>query len=145
MKAIINDKEVTFEVLNLNDDSIKLKIGKREFFYSKKELSLNVTEFNDKLQIFDQDLEAYAKILPKVNSAEALSMSTGSMLSPMPGKIFKVLKEEGSEVKKGEVILIMEAMKMEHSIKANKDGVLKKILFKEGEQVQGQSVLCELE
>jgi biotin carboxyl carrier protein len=63
----------------------------------------------------------------------------------MPGKIFKVLLKEGDSVKIGDIILIMEAMKMEHAIKANKDGVVSKILFGEGEQVSGNSALCELE
>lgn len=70
---------------------------------------------------------------------------SGGLTSPMPGKIFKVLKEEGSEVKKGETILILEAMKMEHSIRADKDGKVKKIKFKVGELVQGGVTLAEVE
>jgi biotin carboxyl carrier protein len=69
----------------------------------------------------------------------------GSLTSPMPGKIFKVIKEIGSEVKKGEPILILEAMKMEHSIRADKDGKVKNIFFKVGELVQGGVVLAEVE
>lgn len=69
----------------------------------------------------------------------------GGLTSPMPGKIFKVIKGAGSEVTKGETILILEAMKMEHSIRADKDGKVKQINFKEGELVQGGVVLVELE
>lgn len=69
----------------------------------------------------------------------------GGLTSPMPGKIFKVLKEKGAEVKKGETILILEAMKMEHAIRADKDGKIKKINFQTGELVQGGVVLAELE
>ncbi len=69
----------------------------------------------------------------------------GSLISPMPGKIFKVIKEVGSSVKKGEAILILEAMKMEHSIRSDKDGVVKKINFKVGELVQGGVSLAEVE
>jgi biotin carboxyl carrier protein len=69
----------------------------------------------------------------------------GGLTSPMPGKIFKVLKESGSEVKKGEAILILEAMKMEHSIRADKDGTVKKIFYKVGELVQGGVTLAEVE
>jgi len=70
---------------------------------------------------------------------------TGGLVSPMPGKIFKVLRPEGSKVQKGETILILEAMKMEHSMRADVDGVVKKIFFKEGELVQGGVVLAQLE
>ena len=69
----------------------------------------------------------------------------GGLTSPMPGKIFKVLKEAGSEVKKGEPILILEAMKMEHSIRSDKDGKVKKINYKVGELVQGGVTLAEVE
>lgn len=68
----------------------------------------------------------------------------GGLASPMPGKIFKIVKEVGSEVKKGETILILEAMKMEHSIRSDKDGKVKKINFKVGELVQGGVVLAEV-
>ena len=70
---------------------------------------------------------------------------TGGLVSPMPGKIFKVVKEAGTEVKKGEPILILEAMKMEHSIRADKDGKVKKIFYKVGELVQGGVTLAEVE
>jgi 3-methylcrotonyl-CoA carboxylase alpha subunit len=59
------------------------------------------------------------------------------MMSPMPGKIFKVLKEVGEKVNKGDTILIMEAMKMEHPVKATSDGVIDNIFYKEGTQVDG--------
>ncbi len=72
-------------------------------------------------------------------------VQAGSLVSPMPGKIFKIVKEIGSPVKKGEPILILEAMKMEHSIRADKDGTVKKILFKVGELVQGGIILAEVE
>ncbi len=69
----------------------------------------------------------------------------GGLTSPMPGKIFKILKEAGSEVKKGEPILILEAMKMEHSIRSDKDGKVQKIFFQVGELVQGGVVLASVE
>ncbi len=69
----------------------------------------------------------------------------GGLTSPMPGKIFKILKAPGSEVKKGEPILILEAMKMEHSIRSDKDGKVKEIFYKVGELVQGGVTLAEVE
>lgn len=69
----------------------------------------------------------------------------GGLTSPMPGKIFKVLKETGSEVKKGEAILILEAMKMEHSIRSDKDGIVKKINYAVGALVQGGVTLAEVD
>jgi biotin carboxyl carrier protein len=70
---------------------------------------------------------------------------SGGLASPMPGKIFKILKEVGSVVKKGDPILVLEAMKMEHSIRSDKDGTVKRIPFKVGELVQGGVLLAEVE
>lgn len=69
----------------------------------------------------------------------------GGLVSPMPGKIFKVVRQVGSEVTKGDTILILEAMKMEHAIRSDKDGKVKKILFKTGDLVQGGVTLAEVE
>ncbi len=146
MKAIVNNEKVEFIITHKDSNSVTLKINDRKFTFSKEDLSLNINDFTDDLyQVFDGDIEAYAKILPKAKSSSSQSMKEGSLLSPMPGKIFKILLKEGDSVKAGDTILILEAMKMEHNIKANKDGVLTKILYKEGEQVTGNSLLCELD
>ena len=75
--------------------------------------------------------------------------STGNegdkVISPMPGKITKVFVTEGQEVKSGETLAVMEAMKMEHSLKSPKDGIVKKILFSEDSLVEGQVELIIVE
>jgi biotin carboxyl carrier protein len=63
--------------------------------------------------------------------------------APMPCKILKVLKNFGDEVKKGEVLMVVESMKMEMSINAPEDGVFGTIRA-EGEAVEEASVLCEV-
>ncbi|TRO81155.1 biotin/lipoyl-binding protein [Desulfuromonas acetexigens] len=64
--------------------------------------------------------------------------------APMPGKIFKLLVNVGDEVKAGETLLSTEAMKMETNVKAKEDGVVKEVLFKEGDQVQQGDLLVLL-
>lgn len=84
-------------------------------------------------------------ISPAGKKAKKAVGGAGNLTSPMPGKIFKIVKEVGSQVAKGETILILEAMKMEHSIRADKDGKVKKIMFKTGDLVQGGVTLAEVE
>ncbi len=64
---------------------------------------------------------------------------------PMPGKILRILVKEGEQVKTGQGLLILEAMKMENEIPAPKDGVVKKILVKEGDTVNTGDPLIEIE
>ncbi len=65
--------------------------------------------------------------------------------APLPGTIFKVLVKEGDEVKKGQTIIILEAMKMENNILAEKDGVVKSLKVSEGSSVLQGDVLVEIE
>ena len=69
----------------------------------------------------------------------------GELTAPMPGKILKVLVGEGGAVKKGDPLLILEAMKMEHSITSPLDGVVKQILFQEGDRVSQDEELAIVE
>jgi len=59
----------------------------------------------------------------------------GRLTAPMPGKVVAVLVEKGQQVKKGEPLVIMEAMKMEHTIAAPHDGLVEDILYAVGDQV----------
>ncbi len=65
--------------------------------------------------------------------------------SPMPGKVVKLLVKEGDEVKKGDVTVILSAMKMESEYKSPVDGRIRKIHVGEGEVVEGEQVLIEIE
>ncbi|HXJ53393.1 MAG TPA: acetyl/propionyl/methylcrotonyl-CoA carboxylase subunit alpha [Burkholderiales bacterium] len=70
---------------------------------------------------------------------------TGSLAAPMPGKVVQVMSRPGEAVKKGQALLILEAMKMEHTITAPADGVVKEIHFTAGEQVVEGAQLVTLE
>lgn len=70
------------------------------------------------------------------------SMGAGANLaSGMPGKIVKVFVKPGDEVKEGDPLLIMEAMKMENEMRAGADVKIKEVLVKEGENVESGAVL----
>jgi biotin carboxyl carrier protein len=61
----------------------------------------------------------------------------------MPGKVLKLLVQEGQEIDKNQSLLILEAMKMENEIRAEKAGVIAKILVKENQSVESGAVLIE--
>jgi 3-methylcrotonyl-CoA carboxylase alpha subunit len=68
-----------------------------------------------------------------------------SPTSPMPGTILKVHVAEGEAVKEKQILLVVEAMKMEHAIRAPRDGTVARIYFNEGDQVAQDELLVELE
>jgi len=63
----------------------------------------------------------------------------------MPGLILKILKQPGEEVKIGEPLLILEAMKMENEIRSTTGGVVKEMLVKEGSSVEKSTVIVIIE
>ena len=70
---------------------------------------------------------------------------TGLLTAPMPGRIIKVMAQAGRKVAKGDPLLILEAMKMEHTITAPADGVVKELHYAAGEQVLEGAELIRLE
>ncbi|MBL7664244.1 MAG: acetyl-CoA carboxylase biotin carboxyl carrier protein subunit [Bacteriovoracaceae bacterium] len=73
------------------------------------------------------------------------SGDSGNLVTQMPGKVVKIQTTVGAEVKKGQTLLILEAMKMENEIKATKDGKIKSINVKEGQALDSGQLLMELE
>ena len=83
----------------------------------------------------------------KARKATTLStaVEAGAIIAIMPGLIVKVLKKVGDRVEVGEVVLILEAMKMQNELRASKAGALKQINVREGESVGMRQVLAIIE
>ena len=86
---------------------------------------------------------------PKVVKRKAATLAAGeeagAITAIMPGLIIKILKQVGERVEAGEVVLILEAMKMQNDVQAKQAGVIKQIVVKEGESVERRQVLAIVE
>ena len=80
--------------------------------------------------------------LPDLGISEDEDLA-GGLSAPMNGTIVTLLAEVGQTVEKGAPLLIMEAMKMEHTIKAPSNGVVKEFYFEAGQLVDGGAALLE--
>ena len=69
---------------------------------------------------------------------------TPSLEAPMPGRIAAVRVASGASVSKGDVLVVLEAMKMEHAVRAPKDGAVERVLVSEGQMVGLGDVLVEM-
>lgn len=72
------------------------------------------------------------------------SSSSVAIEAPMPGKIIEILVEEGSEVKMGEPIIILEAMKMQNEISSHVSGTVKAIAVKKNDSVMKDDLLIDI-
>ena len=77
-------------------------------------------------------------------SAPAAAASANAIVAPMPGTINAVKVTSGQQVKKGEVLVILEAMKMENEIYADKDGKVGQVFVQKGASVQTGTALVEI-
>jgi len=88
------------------------------------------------------------EVKPKPGEGHIVKQPSGEgqqITAPLPGSIFKMLVKEGDEVKKGDTLLVMEAMKMENNVQADKDGTIKEVKVKEGDSVLQGDVLITME
>ena len=70
-----------------------------------------------------------------------LEVAAGGLVAPMPGKVIDIKVKKGKKVKAGDTLVILEAMKMEHSIKAAEDGVVSELLISINDQVENGALL----
>ena len=82
---------------------------------------------------------------PTVDEAGVGAEAAASLTAPMPGTVVKVLVEEGQEVEEGQLLLVLEAMKMEQPVTAPHSGVVQSLPFEEGSLVPGGAVLVEVQ
>jgi 3-methylcrotonyl-CoA carboxylase alpha subunit len=118
--------------------NITLQVGSQR-------VSGTVLRHGEHLHVFSQGQHTellYADPMAHAGESEA---EAGRLTAPMPGKIVALLVAAGQTVKKGDALLIMEAMKMEHTIAAPKDGVVKELLYRVGDQVADGAQLLGFE
>jgi 3-methylcrotonyl-CoA carboxylase alpha subunit len=82
--------------------------------------------------------------LGSVGQSVVEELSSDVISSPMPAKIIAISVSVGDQVIKGQVLLVLESMKMETSIVANRDGVIAGVNISEGELVEAYTTLIEL-
>ena len=85
--------------------------------------------------------DKYDLLLEKLGLDHLDSSQARSLTSPMPGMILEVAVKKGDKVKKGDTLIILEAMKMENVLKAGADGIVDQCLVKKGDATEKNEVL----
>ena len=136
--------EKTFELKLLNCDgrwaSLEINGIRRRYAYRLDAGQLWLFTRPGSLHLRDQ-----TRAMVSSQFSGQVSVSSGTLKAPMDGAIVDVLVSEGSQVSKGQLLLVLEAMKMEHPLKAGIDGVIKHIQVSLGDQVKNRQILLEVE
>ena len=145
--------------------SIKYKNNKKGFFKTDKDnlvkmiswdrnfidveidenrIRSKVTLENDLLLIQSKSGDVLFQVLPKFNTSKK-EIIEGGLNAPMPGKVVDIKIKKGAKIKKGDTLVILEAMKMEHKVVAPSDGKVKEVLIQKDEQVENGATLVVLD
>lgn len=85
------------------------------------------------------------EVLEKASTLCETGRGDSNLASQIPGRVVNITAKPGTEVKKGDVIVVLESMKMQVAVKAHKDGILKEIKVKQGASVARNDVLAIIE
>ena len=124
---LIDNRSYTAEVVSIEKESkiCVIKVGK----------SLLTVILKDKYDDLLDEIGIDIKAGKKVNDIKA----------PMPGMVLQVMVENGQKIKKGDAIVVLEAMKMENILKSPTDGTIKKIHVNMGDKVEKNQVMVNLD
>ena len=133
-----------FEVMGTNckihavdESGIDIEVGSHRFF-------AQVTRADDQILINMPFGDLDAAIVPRFIEP-GNEVLEGGLVAPMPGKVIEVRVKKGDKVKAGDTLIIIEAMKMEHSIKATENGKVTKLMVSLNQQVDNGATLLVLD
>lgn len=155
IKLQFNDKPLTVKYKNNREEifttdknnSAKINSWDKNFIdveIDNTRIRSKVTFDNELLLIQSKSGDVLFKILPKFETAKKASIE-GGLNAPMPGKVVEIKIKKGAKIKKGDTLVILEAMKMEHKVLAPSDGKVKEILINKDEQVENGATLVVLD
>ena len=140
----VNGNAVEIDTVVLNKDSVNI-------LYNNKSYNVEVVELNtlEKLAVVKVNGNVYSlsikdqfdQLLQQLGMDNLAASKILQVKAPMPGLVLSVLINEGDTVKKGDNLLVLEAMKMENMIKSPTDGIVKKVEIKQSDKVEKNQLL----
>jgi biotin carboxyl carrier protein len=144
----VNGKEILFDLYNIDTNTVSILYGHKSYLAEVVEMNhadrtciikVNGTQYT--LVVKDQ----FDELLHKLGMDRAAGAKVADLKAPMPGMVLKVLVGPGDEVKKGDNLLVLEAMKMENIIKSPSDLRIKSVKVSPGVKVEKNEILIIFE
>jgi biotin carboxyl carrier protein len=138
-RLTMGENTVDAEILQAKDGKLDLLInGRRVTAYVSSDTAKRWVTINGQTLVLTKSSGAR-------RGAHGHHHAAGELTAPMPGQVRAVNVGEGDAVTKGQTLLVLEAMKMEIRIHAPQDGVVKKVFVQQGQTVEREQVLIEVE
>ena len=143
--------EYDFEYKQKRDQKFLFSNNKEAFIYSSDEDGIDmifdgkrhysrVTVSKNNILVHMPFGDVMLQLKPRFKMP-GTEITIGGLIAPMPGKVIDVKVKKGKKVKAGDTLVILEAMKMEHSIKASEDGTVSELLISVNDQVENGALL----
>ena len=142
----LEGKERTLKILNMKADGLEFMLDNTYHFakYLENTTAKMILVVDGVKVTFDKRSEL-DKIVYKNSGVESGVDSQVFLRSQIPGRVVSINVAVGDNVKKGDVVCVLESMKMQVSIKSHKDGVIKTMKIKQGNSVAKNDILVEIE
>ncbi|WP_205501685.1 acetyl-CoA carboxylase biotin carboxyl carrier protein subunit [Rufibacter psychrotolerans] len=143
-QILLNDTPFTWDLLPLGPSSFHILKDGRSYTAELLEADPDTKTFRIKVNGSVHTLQVQDRmdlLLESLGMGQALSHKINDIKAPMPGLILDIKVQPGQEVKKGDPILILEAMKMENIIKSPGDGVVREVKVTVRQNVEKNQVL----
>ncbi len=145
------NNEYDFEYKQKRDHKFLFSNNKEAFIYSSDEDGIDmifdgkrhysrVTVSKNNILVHMPFGDVMLELKPRFK-IPGTEVTIGGLIAPMPGKVIDVKVKKGKKVKAGDTLVILEAMKMEHSIKASEDGTVSELLISVNDQVENGALL----
>ena len=149
--VVINGKSFEVEILDIESGEAKVTVNGVEINADIHEnKKFEISDENNKFHVLDKDNEdniveedIQEKSFVPTSHPESVD-SDGTIKAMMPGKIINVIVSIGDQVKQGDLVCVMESMKMEQNILADIDGEVLEVNVKPGDSVEHSAVLIKL-
>ena len=142
----IQDKEHHLQILNINSSGMEFVLDNH--FHSVNYVEKQTAEMKIVVDGVPLTINMHTKldeIVYKNTGGTDAGSAQINLRSQIPGKVVSIEVTIGDKVKKGDVICVLESMKMQVSVKSHKDGEVKNLKIKEGNSVNKNDILAEIE
>jgi len=144
----VNGKEIKADIIEIRDGKFHILVNNKsysaeivEIIHAEKKVTVKINQTVYHVSVRDK----YDELLHELGMDNANAKHAADVKAPMPGLVLNVMVEPGQLIKKGDAIIVLEAMKMENILKASADGEVKKIHVKKGDKVEKNQVMVNLE
>lgn len=145
-KFEIDGIETVASLVQVDKSEVDFKIGKESFFATitagEKDLAKVTINKKDFLMVRNDLLDTK---MATSGEDESLSATENKIISPLPGRVFRINVKEGDVITKGDIVAVIDAMKMENNIVAKREGKVRKVLVNLNDMIESASALIEIE